>query len=120
MAENCITLQLGWGRESVGRYGNGVGHDVQRLRSSTAFHIATGARVTKTNVHYPLVQTQEHDRMEGRPLAIDATPVAEVWRHPIETVAKSERGLDRTRQGESLTFRWPAHLGEASLEIRPA
>jgi alpha-amylase len=52
-------------------------------------------------------------------LAIDATPAADVWRHPIETVAKSERGLDRTRQGESLTFRWPARLGEASLQIRP-
>ena len=51
---------------------------------------------------------------------IDATPDAEVWRHPIETVAKSERGLDRTRQGESLTFRWPARLGEASLQVRPA
>ena len=52
-------------------------------------------------------------------LAIDATPSADVWRHPIETVAKSERGLDRTRQGESLTFRWPARLGEASLQVRP-
>ena len=52
-------------------------------------------------------------------LAIDATPDADVWRHPIETVAKSERGLDRTRQGESLTFRWPAHRGDASLRIRP-
>ena len=52
-------------------------------------------------------------------LAIDATPGADVWRHPIETVAKSERGLDRTRQGESFTFRWPARLGEASLQVRP-
>jgi alpha-amylase len=52
-------------------------------------------------------------------LIIDATPDADVWRYPIETVAKSERGLDRTRQGESLTFRWPARLGEASLQIRP-
>ena len=53
-------------------------------------------------------------------LALEATPGAEVWRHPIETVAKSERGLDRTRQGESLTLRWPARLGEASLVLRPA
>ena len=41
-------------------------------------------------------------------------PAADVWRFPIETVAKSERGLDRTRQGESLTLRWPARLGEAA------
>jgi 4-alpha-glucanotransferase len=51
-------------------------------------------------------------------LAIEA-PGADFWRYSIETVAKSERGLDRTRQGESLTVRWPARLGEASLVVRP-
>jgi 4-alpha-glucanotransferase len=53
-------------------------------------------------------------------IAIEGSPAAEIWRHPIETVAKSERGLDRTRQGESLTLRWPARQGEASLTLRPA
>jgi 4-alpha-glucanotransferase len=53
-------------------------------------------------------------------LTVESTPDAEIWRYPIETVAKSERGLDRTRQGESVTLRWPARLGEASLVIRPA
>jgi hypothetical protein len=48
------------------------------------------------------------------------TPTPETWRYPIETVAKSERGLDRTRQGESLTLRWPAQLGEASVVLRGA
>ncbi len=54
----------------------------------------------------------------GGPLAVEGAPAAEAWRHPIETVAKSERGLDRTRQGESLTLRWPARLGEAALVLR--
>ncbi len=49
-----------------------------------------------------------------------STPTAELWRFAIETVAKSERGLDRTRQGESLTVRWPVRLGEAALVLRPA
>jgi alpha-amylase len=53
------------------------------------------------------------------PLTIDA-PDGEIWQYPIETIAKSERGLDRTRQGESLTVRWPARRGEASLVVRPA
>jgi 4-alpha-glucanotransferase len=51
-------------------------------------------------------------------LVDETTPPAEPWRFPIETVAKSERGLDRTRQGESLTLRWPVRLGEASLVLR--
>jgi alpha-amylase len=47
-------------------------------------------------------------------------PAAETWTFAIETIAKSERGLDRTRQGESLTLRWPARLGEATVVLRPA
>jgi alpha-amylase len=53
------------------------------------------------------------------PLEPETTPPAEPWRFDIETVAKSERGLDRTRQGESLTLRWPARLGEATVILRP-
>ncbi|HEU4829540.1 MAG TPA: alpha-amylase/4-alpha-glucanotransferase domain-containing protein [Gemmatimonadales bacterium] len=52
-----------------------------------------------------------------RPLRIAATPEAEIWRYPVETVSKSERGLDRTVQGESITFRWPASLRHATLEL---
>jgi alpha-amylase/alpha-mannosidase (GH57 family) len=52
-------------------------------------------------------------------LDLRVDPGAETWSFPIETVAKSERGLDRTRQGESVTFRWPLHLGAASIEIHP-
>jgi alpha-amylase/alpha-mannosidase (GH57 family) len=51
------------------------------------------------------------------PLELAAEPTADVWSFPIETVAKSERGLDRTRQGDSITVRWPVHLGKASIDI---
>jgi 4-alpha-glucanotransferase len=51
------------------------------------------------------------------PLSLRTDPTADVWTFPIETVAKSERGLDRTRQGESVTLRWPVHLGSASVGI---
>jgi 4-alpha-glucanotransferase len=54
------------------------------------------------------------------PLEVRPQPAADVWTFPIETVAKSERGLDRTRQGDSLTLRWPIHLGVASAEIDPS
>ncbi len=53
-----------------------------------------------------------------RPLEIDA-PGARVWRYPIETVAKSEKGFDRTVQGESVTLGWPSALGEARFSLRP-
>jgi alpha-amylase len=53
------------------------------------------------------------------PLRIRPEPDAEVWTFPIETVAKSERGLDRTVQGQSVTLRWPVHVGEATVELAP-
>ena len=51
------------------------------------------------------------------PLDLTSDPEAEIWTFPIETVAKSERGLDRTRQGDSVTLRWPVHLGRASVQV---
>jgi 4-alpha-glucanotransferase len=53
-------------------------------------------------------------------LQLRSDPSSEIWTFPIETVAKSERGLDRTRQGESVTFRWPLHLGRAAIEMQVA
>lgn len=54
-----------------------------------------------------------------RPLGVVATPAADVWGHPVGTIAKSERGLDRTLQGESVTLRWPVELGAASVRLTP-
>ncbi len=51
------------------------------------------------------------------PLYLQSEPAAEIWTYPIETVAKSERGLDRTRQGESVTLRWPLQLGRSTVQI---
>jgi hypothetical protein len=52
------------------------------------------------------------------PLEIESSPEAEIWRFSIDTVAKSERGLDRTRQGESVTLRWPIGVGEAEVNLQ--
>lgn len=51
------------------------------------------------------------------PLELRTEPAAEIWTFPIETVAKSERGLDRTRQGDSVTLRWPLRRGEATAHL---
>jgi hypothetical protein len=42
---------------------------------------------------------------------------ATVWEHPIETVAKSERGLDRTLQGTAYMVRWPVSMGSATVDL---
>ena len=53
----------------------------------------------------------------AHPLELQCGPAAEVWSFPIGTVSKSERGLDETVQGHSLTPRWPVALAEARVEI---
>ncbi len=51
------------------------------------------------------------------PLDVGTEPHADLWRFPIETVAKSERGLERTVQGESVTPLWPAAAGSARVQL---
>jgi len=72
-ADYCVTLTLGWGRTAAGRYGNGKGFDVNPLRTTDGMDFADGVKVEALREVYNLVQTQTHDRMEGRPIAIDAT-----------------------------------------------
>ncbi|MFW2389757.1 MAG: 4Fe-4S dicluster domain-containing protein [Polyangiales bacterium] len=71
-ADYSITLTLGWGRTAAGRYGNGKGFDVNPLRTSEGMDFTDGVKVEVLSEGYNLVQTQTHDRMEGRPIAIDA------------------------------------------------
>ncbi len=44
-------------------------------------------------------------------------PAASVWSHAIETVAKSERGLERTRQGVAYLARWPIAQGRGEIAL---
>ncbi|MGH7547962.1 MAG: alpha-amylase/4-alpha-glucanotransferase domain-containing protein, partial [Gemmatimonadales bacterium] len=53
----------------------------------------------------------------AHPLELQYMPDAAVWAFPIATVSKSERGLDETIQGESLTPRWSVALGKARIEL---
>jgi Fe-S-cluster-containing dehydrogenase component/anaerobic selenocysteine-containing dehydrogenase len=72
-AKGSIGLPLGWGRKRGGKHALGAGFDVYPLRTSEAPHWTSGVKLTTLGARYPLSQTQEHDAMEGRPIALDAT-----------------------------------------------
>jgi hypothetical protein len=55
----------------------------------------------------------------ARAVGITCDPLEQRWSHAIATVAKSERGLEETEQGLSVTLRWPAALGGATALIDP-
>jgi alpha-amylase len=55
----------------------------------------------------------------GTPLEVRLDPEVAPWQFPIETVAKSERGLEKTLQGMSFTPVWPVGTDGCSIEILP-
>ncbi len=81
-ADESVTLSLGYGRRRAGRVGDGVGVDVTPIRTSAAAWIARGADVQRTGgPSYLLTSTQDHHRMEGRPVIREAT-LAEYTHEP--------------------------------------
>jgi hypothetical protein len=51
-------------------------------------------------------------------VALSTVPTGDTWRFPVATFSKSERGFDKTVQGESILVRWPATVGTASVQLR--
>jgi hypothetical protein len=41
----------------------------------------------------------------------------ETWSAPVETVSKSERGMERTRQGDAMLLRWPLSRGSGNIRL---
>src|SRR5581483_6202991 len=80
-ADWTIGLNLGWGRSRAGRVGNGKGFDVYPLRTAQAQWFMDGVTVTRLGARYPISQTQDHHRMEGRPIAVEST-LADYVAHP--------------------------------------
>ncbi len=72
VAENVIALELGYGRQNLGRIGNGSGFDVYSFMSAPDSYSMRGVQVSKTGRTYPLANTQDHNSMEGRPIILEA------------------------------------------------
>lgn len=73
VANNVVALELGYGREGIGRIADGVGFNVNPIRSSKSPYYASGAKISTTGRTYKVANTQDHNSMEGRPLIREAT-----------------------------------------------
>lgn len=72
LADYSIILPLGYGRQRVGRVGEGTGFNVYPLRSSDNPTCVSGAKIRLTEEIYLLANTQEHWSMEGRAIIREA------------------------------------------------
>jgi molybdopterin-containing oxidoreductase family iron-sulfur binding subunit len=93
-ADDSISLFLGYGRAACGRVGQGVGHRVEGLRTTDHFFLVSQVDLKKTGETYQIVTTQEHHRMEGRPIVREASS-EEYQKEPaaIKEMAESPKGL---------------------------
>ncbi len=75
-ADGVLGINLGYGREKVGRVGKGAGFNAYKLRNSNGLGYATGVTAAKAAESYLLVRTQddpEGDTQHDRPIAQQAT-----------------------------------------------
>ncbi len=100
-AVNTITLALGYGRESAGHVGNGVGVNAYKLRTSDAMGIATGVKVRKLDRKHKLVSTQDHHVTDQ--LAIETT------NERLDKYYVLETSVDHYEKNRTLEAFHPAH-----------
>ncbi|MBI2816337.1 MAG: TAT-variant-translocated molybdopterin oxidoreductase [Acidobacteria bacterium] len=65
-ADNCVTLQLGYGRKYAGHLGTAIGYDAYAVRSSANQWSAPECTLRKTGERMQLACVQFHHSMEGR------------------------------------------------------
>ena len=63
------------------------------------------------------------DRYQGFRVIVSLSPATTVWRHPIETVSRSDHGLEKNHQGFALLPRWelalrPGEIGRRSITLK--
>ena len=72
--ENVVAIAIGYGRESVGKVGNGVGRDVKVfVNGSTLAFSGQPVVIAKTGRRYQIAVTQWHNATENRPIVNDIT-----------------------------------------------
>jgi molybdopterin-containing oxidoreductase family iron-sulfur binding subunit len=72
-APDTITLHAGYGRARTGRTADGIGADVNVLRTTAAMDTLAGVELTRTGERHVLASTQDHWSLEGRNLVRVAT-----------------------------------------------
>lgn len=64
MADDLITVDLGYGRTKAGEIGTGVGFDAFVFLDASGNKVYSGANVAKSGATYELISTQEHHSLD--------------------------------------------------------
>jgi molybdopterin-containing oxidoreductase family iron-sulfur binding subunit len=109
MADNTVVMTLGYGRSSAGRVGDGVGFDVNPLRSSASgAWAAPGVKAAPVGERHMIVSTQNHWSMEGRTSIVRAVDLpmwnrfADEIQDAVDTFYRNEDRVAKLNFAESL------------------
>ncbi len=116
MADNVVSLTMGYGRRVAGLVGTDVGFDVGQVRPGNGF-AATSATIERVSGSYPISSTQNHWSLEGR------TEIARSldYQTYVEHVKKAEdAGYAKVKDPfvtTSVAKKGKLHLGEQLGEL---
>jgi MoCo/4Fe-4S cofactor protein with predicted Tat translocation signal len=71
-ADDSVSVELGYGRTSIGRIGNNVGQNTYKLLNSSANYLIDNISISKIGATYPLACTQDSHGMNDDKFADDA------------------------------------------------
>jgi len=126
LAASMVEIHRDWGAEAGRLEAEPTDHTTPTLSFRIAFEGMT--KRISVDEHGTLSAEFTWDGTDDAPwfatelsvagqVEIETNAVRE-WRYPIETVAKSERGFDRTIQGTAIILAWPAPVGHGKVILR--
>lgn len=115
MADNTVILTLGYGRQNAGRVADGVGFNVNPLRTSESPWIAKGAKASSASKTYPISSTQNHWSLEGRTALLRQVDLVAWQKHGAEGKVKE---LDRL-YGTTKELNFAERVGHGELTHTP-
>lgn len=100
---DIATAAIGYGREAVGKVGNGVGKDVKVFVGSDGAFSGQSISIKKTGRRYQIALTQLHNLTENRPIINDIT-LDEFKKNP-----KLSNHTDPHLRMDEVPSLWPKH-----------
>jgi MoCo/4Fe-4S cofactor protein with predicted Tat translocation signal len=110
-ADNCITIELGYGRYKTGVVGTGVGFNFNTMLSKNGSWIYTTDSVKKAGGKYKIASTQEHHLFDDD-LTKDEVKRRNIVREGTLAKYKENRNFIKEGQGHELPTFLGTHLHE--------
>lgn len=116
MADNTVSLKLGYGRSAAGLVGDDVGFDVGRVRPGFDF-AASGVKLERISGTYPISSTQNHWSLEGR-TAIARSLDHQVYAEHVKIAEAAGRAfVEDPFVTQAVAYKGTLHLGEQLGEL---